>query len=119
MKRKRHCLEPGCVRLTTGTRCTVHEAQRQRRRNAKRTHYGHTWQVTSAQLLAAHRATYGNWCPGAADLEHQAHYTADLTVDHVQNRTLQGGLRVLCRSANSRKGALDQHRTVEHWGYDP
>jgi 5-methylcytosine-specific restriction enzyme A len=59
------------------------------------------------RLIADHRATIGDWCPGLED--HPAHPSADLTADHVVEVAVSGlttgPLRVLCRSENSRRSA--------------
>jgi hypothetical protein len=59
------------------------------------------------RLVADHRATVGDWCPGLED--HPAHPSADLVADHVVEVAVSGlatgPLRVLCRSENSRRSA--------------
>jgi hypothetical protein len=59
------------------------------------------------RLVADHRATIGDWCPGLED--HPAHPSADLVADHVievaVNGLETGPLRVLCRGENSRRSA--------------
>jgi 5-methylcytosine-specific restriction enzyme A len=59
------------------------------------------------RLVADHRATIGDWCPGLED--HPAHPSADLVADHVVEVAVSGlgtgPLRVLCRSENSRRSA--------------
>jgi 5-methylcytosine-specific restriction protein A len=59
------------------------------------------------RLVADHRATIGDWCPGLED--HPAHPSADLVADHVIEVAVSGlatgPLRVLCRSENSRRSA--------------
>jgi hypothetical protein len=59
------------------------------------------------RLVADHRATVGDWCPGLED--HPAHPSADLVADHVievaVNGLETGPLRVLCRGENSRRSA--------------
>ncbi len=103
MSPPRPCIEPNCPNLTTSTRCPTHERQRQRQRNARRTHYHGDWPKTRAAILTAWRAQHGDVCPG--DEHHAAHPCHDLTVDHVVARSTAGGLTVVCRSANSSKGA--------------
>jgi len=60
-----------------------------------------------ARLVADHRATIGDWCPGLG--QHPAHPSADLVADHVvevaAGGLASGPLRVLCRSENSRRSA--------------
>jgi hypothetical protein len=64
------------------------------------------------RLVADHRATVGDWCPGLED--HPAHPSADLVADHVVEVAISGlatgPLRVLCRQENGRRSAriLDQ-----------
>jgi hypothetical protein len=59
------------------------------------------------RLVADHRATVGDWCPGLD--KHPAHPSADLVADHVvevaAGGPASGPLRVLCRSENSRRSA--------------
>jgi hypothetical protein len=59
------------------------------------------------RLVADHRATVGDWCPGIED--HPAHPSADLVADHVVEVAVgglaSGPLRVLCRSENGRRSA--------------
>jgi 5-methylcytosine-specific restriction enzyme A len=59
------------------------------------------------RLVADHRATIGDWCPGLED--HPAHPSADLVADHVIEVAISGlatgPLRVLCRHENSRRSA--------------
>jgi len=61
-------------------------------------------------MLREWKAEHGEFCPGAPDLNHPPHPSRDLTVDHILPLG-QGGthhpsnLRVLCRSANSNRGA--------------
>jgi hypothetical protein len=59
------------------------------------------------RLVADHRATVGDWCPGLED--HPAHPSADLVADHVIEVAVSGlgtgPLRVLCRQENGRRSA--------------
>jgi hypothetical protein len=59
------------------------------------------------RLVADHRATIGDWCPGLED--HPAHPSADLVADHVIEVAVSGletgPLRVLCRAENGRRSA--------------
>lgn len=57
--------------------------------------------------VSAHRAVYGDWCPGWGDrLPHEA---SDLTADHITPVAAggpeDGPLAVLCRACNGAKGA--------------
>jgi hypothetical protein len=64
------------------------------------------------RLVADHRATVGDWCPGLED--HPAHPSADLVADHVVEVAISGlatgPLRVLCRQENGRRSA----RILDH-----
>jgi hypothetical protein len=64
------------------------------------------------RLVAEHRATVGDWCPGLED--HPAHPSADLVADHVVEVAISGlatgPLRVLCRQENGRRSA----RILDH-----
>ncbi|MEW2302564.1 HNH endonuclease [Streptomyces sp. NPDC006655] len=56
-------------------------------------------------MLAEHRASHGDYCPGWGV---PAHASQDLTVDHVVPLAAGGthdraNLRVLCRGCNARK----------------
>jgi hypothetical protein len=59
------------------------------------------------RLVADHRATVGDWCPGLED--HPAHPCGDLVADHVIEVAISGletgPLRVLCRGENGRRSA--------------
>src|SRR5262245_56863701 len=102
---------PGCSKLTTNRGlCDQCTREREQRRNQRRRQGGHTspeWQALSHATLRDWRAIHGDWCPG--DQHHEAHATADLTVDHVVPVSQGGGLldranlRVVCRSYNSKR----------------
>lgn len=97
----RVCAEPGCPMLVKSGRCQQHK------RESPTWHAGNKRSERRRRVLAIadHRALYGDWCPGYGVA---AHPSADLTADHVvavANGGADGGLRVLCRSCNSRKGA--------------
>jgi hypothetical protein len=68
------------------------------------------------RLVADHRATIGDWCPGLED--HPAHPSADLTADHVIEVAVSGlgtgPLRVLCRQENSRRSARVLSKYLAH-----
>jgi 5-methylcytosine-specific restriction protein A len=66
--------------------------------------YTPKWRRTSREILAAWRATHGDWCPGWPDTGHDAHATSDLTVHHTTEDP-DGPLSVLCRPVNSALGA--------------
>lgn len=87
-----------CGTPTQGTRC--------RSCPPARPGYGNTERLRRKQAVDAHRAEYGNWCPGWQRAPHPA---TDLTADHITAVAVGGAengpLSVLCRSCNSRKGA--------------
>jgi 5-methylcytosine-specific restriction protein A len=106
---KRPCLD--CGRLTANkSRCDSHQAayaarQEQLRGSSTARGYTSSWRRTAAQMIARHKALYGDWCPGYLT---PGHVSGDLTVDHIVPKKKGGtdsaaNLRVLCRSCNSRK----------------
>jgi 5-methylcytosine-specific restriction enzyme A len=96
--------KPRCGRCTT----THERAKRARRPDLDDAHE----RERRRRLVADHRATIGDWCPGLED--HPAHPSADLVADHVVEVAISGlatgPLRVLCRQENGRRSAriLDQ-----------
>lgn len=81
----RRCIERGCTRTGTGTRCPAHQRERERKRNAnpkRRELYTAQWAETSRALRAEQP-----WCGRCGKVE-------DLTVDHPT-------LSVWCRSCHS------------------
>jgi hypothetical protein len=103
----RPCLD--CAKAVRGKpRCRDCQANRDRAKAAKRPDMRtHAETERRRRLVATHRATEGDWCPGLED--HPAHPCADLVADHVVevavNGLETGPLRVLCRSENSRRSA--------------
>ena len=87
------CLACGALGLCTHRRAT-------QGRNTK------AYQRHRTNVLAKWRAIHGDWCPG---YDTPAHTATDLTVDHT-TPIAHGGwtspLTVLCRSCNSRRGAI-------------
>lgn len=79
----RRCIDCGKVTREL-TRCASCQSKRRRR-------YGSTWTRTSKAIRSVVRSC--EWCQA----------TEDLCVDHVVPGRLDGGLRVLCRSCNSRR----------------
>jgi 5-methylcytosine-specific restriction protein A len=103
----RACLD--CGRQVRGKpRCRDCQAKQDHAKASKRP-VMRTYQEAERRrrLVADHRATVGDWCPGLED--HPAHPSADLVADHVVEVAVSGlatgPLRVLCRSENSRRSA--------------
>ena len=89
-------------------RCTDCQGQADRAKRARRPDLDdHHERERRRRLVAEHRATIGDWCPGLAG--HPAHPSADLVADHVVEVAAggpeAGPLRVLCRSENGRRSA--------------
>ena len=103
----RNCL--GCGRSVRGRpRCTDCQRDHDRAKRARRPDLSAAAErQRRRKLVADHRATVGDWCPGLG--QHPAHPSADLTADHVvevaAGGLATGPLRVLCRSENSRRSA--------------
>jgi 5-methylcytosine-specific restriction enzyme A len=103
----RPCLD--CAKPVRGKpRCRDCQATHNRAKAAKRPDLNnHRERERRRRLVADHRATIGDWCPGLED--HPAHPSADLVADHVVEVAIgglaSGPLRVLCRQENSRRSA--------------
>jgi 5-methylcytosine-specific restriction enzyme A len=103
----RPCLD--CGKAVRGKpRCRDCQTTRDKAKRAKRPDLdNHHERERRRRLVAEHRATVGDWCPGLED--HPAHPSADLVADHVVEVAIgglaTGPLRVLCRSENSRRSA--------------
>jgi 5-methylcytosine-specific restriction protein A len=103
----RRCLD--CNASVRGKpRCTSCQRDRDRAKRARRPDLDDARErERRRRLVADHRATVGDWCPGLAN--HPAHPSADLVADHVveiaAGGLASGPLRVLCRSENSRRSA--------------
>ena len=106
----RTCLTRGCGQVATYRgRCPCCSAEHERRQartvptKAARTT---PERKRRAQVVAAHRAQHGDWCPGWNRPPHSA---TDLVADDVVPVASTGQpspvLRALCRSCNSRRGA--------------
>jgi 5-methylcytosine-specific restriction protein A len=111
---KRPCLGlPGkeCGRLTEhpSSRCPEHRRAKDRDKLAdkrRRRPRIASEDLRRARVVAAHRATVGDWCPGWG---RDPHPNNDLTADHPVAVAAGGAegqaLDVLCRSCNGAKGA--------------
>ena len=103
----RACLD--CGKAVRGKpRCRDCHAKVEQVKRAKRPDLDdHHERERRRRLVADHRATVGDWCPGLED--HPAHPSADLVADHVVevavNGLETGPLRVLCRRENGRRSA--------------
>ena len=103
----RACLN--CGKPVRGkSRCADCQGQTDRAKRAKRPDLDdHHERERRRRLVADHRATVGDWCPGLED--HPAHPSADLVADHVVEVAVSGlgtgPLRVLCRQENGRRSA--------------
>lgn len=98
---------PGCFRPHSGHgRCPDCAPAAERRRHNRAYDTGAYRSARNAAVAAWVRA-HGWRCPG--DGEHPAHETRDLTADHPVALANGGPLiqefAIMCRSANSRKGA--------------
>ena len=87
----------GCPGMTTATRCTSHQQAWEAERNARRPQYGNAWERFAKAAIASYRLVHGDLCPGWRVGPHPIH-PSQWTCDH--------DLGPMCRSCNSRKGAL-------------
>jgi len=103
----RACLD--CGRQVRGkSRCADCKRNQERAKHARRPDMRtHAETERRRRLVADHRATVGDWCPGLD--QHPAHPSADLVADHVVEVAAggleAGPLRVLCREENGRRSA--------------
>jgi 5-methylcytosine-specific restriction enzyme A len=103
----RACLN--CGKLVRGKpRCRDCQTTHDKAKRAKRPDLDdHRERERRRRVVADHRATVGDWCPGLED--HPAHPSADLVADHVVEVAIgglaSGPLRVLCRQENGRRSA--------------
>ena len=119
----RTCL--GCGRSVRGKpRCTDCQRDQDRAKRARRPDLDDARErERRRRLVADHRATVGDWCPGLGD--HPAHPSADLVADHVVEVAISGlgtgPLRVLCRQENGRRSAriLDSALPHHPWPAEP
>ena len=114
----RACLD--CGRHVRGKpRCADCKRDRDRAKHVRRPDMRtHEETERRRRLVADHRATVGDWCPGLD--QHPAHPSADLVADHVVEVAAggpeAGPLRVLCRAENGRRSARVLTRVL---GPDP
>lgn len=106
----RRCAFPGCTQPGTPSRCTQHQAQQDAQQwRTTPTKAARTYPVRQhrAAAVKAHVAKHGWVCLG--DQHHPPHATHDLVADDPIPIARHGDpmqpLVVMCRSANSRKGA--------------
>lgn len=86
---------------------------RQRETPERRMRRTKAWRDHVRFTLSAHRAQYGDWCPG---YRRDGHEADRLTVDHITPLSVGGALlgptQVLCQGCNSRKSRWDGSREV-------
>jgi 5-methylcytosine-specific restriction enzyme A len=119
----RPCLD--CAKAVRGKpRCADCARDHDRAKRAKRPDLDdHHERQRRRHLVAEHRATIGDWCPGLED--HPAHPSADLVADHVVEVAVSGlatgPLRVLCRQENGRRSArvLSRVLPLHPWPAEP
>lgn len=110
----RPCLDCGQLH-TNQSRCNTHtQAARQPPHPA---YNDPEYKRIRRLMLDEHIAQHGLICPGAPDLDHEAHPCTDLTIDHIiplSAGPTAGGtnhpsnLRVLCQPANTAKGGTNR-----------
>lgn len=99
------CAQPGCPELQYETRCPEHrrEDNRFRRQFGSKASEPRD-RARRKATVDAHRQQHGDWCPGWG---RDAHASADLTADHIDEVTFggdpHGPLQVICRACNGRK----------------
>lgn len=105
--RNRVCRIPGCPNIQPATLCPQHQQERDRHQRATtptKVTRDAAEQKRRKAAVDAHRARYGNWCPG---IGRPAHEATDLTANHVtpiaRGGDPRGPLTVVCRSCNSRQ----------------
>lgn len=123
------CAVPGCPDATHSRGlCRLHAAlheQHQRRTVPTKVAYRDPVERRRrADAVAAHRARYGNICPG---FQRPPHRATDLTAQHGDALVLGGALdqplTVLCRACNSRHGLAARRKkgtgVSSGWGSTP
>ena len=104
----RPCLDCGAL-TTNQSRCPRHTRARNRTRRSP-AYDDPEYRRHRRQMIKDHIAQHGWVCPGAPDLDHEAHPCTTLTIDHIVPRSRGGtnsrtNLRVLCETENKRRGA--------------
>lgn len=101
----RPCLD--CGRPTDGNRCPTHRRERESQRAPRPTTLTRDAEERKRRTaaVAAHRARFGDWCPGWKRPAHDVVAPNVLTADHIV-AAAHGGteLSVLCHRCNSSKG---------------
>ena len=101
----RLCVICGRRHTDAGNYCPEHRPVRRTNRQ-RRPDYNAAERRRRKACVDAHRAVFGDWCPG---WQREPHPSADLTADHVvpvaAGGPENGPLRTLCRSCNSRRQA--------------
>ena len=112
----------GCGRQVRGkARCVDCQGQADRAKRARRPDLDDAAErKRRARLVADHRATIGDWCPGVPELGRGAHPAANLSADHLV-QVAAGGLEtgpliVRCIPCNSARSARVLSRAL---GQDP
>lgn len=112
--RKTRCID--CPRIVVPYRkgrcetCwNAHERKRDSGRQRDRPWYRGEWRRVSRQAIKDHVKRYGYRCPHCDSAHPERN---PLTADHVVPRSLEGGVRVLCRSCNSSKGQAQDSKTL-------
>jgi 5-methylcytosine-specific restriction endonuclease McrA len=96
----RFCLT--CLKMfvgSSGSYCPEHRKQREKARNAARPWYNAEWQRLSKAAREAEP-----WCHFELPDGTVCGTPDDLTVDHINPRSLSDGVRVWCRFHNSQAG---------------
>lgn len=123
------CAVPGCpaashARGLCQDHAALHEQRQRQTVPTKKLYRNPAERRRRADAVAAHRARYGNVCPGFQRPPHPAN---DLTAQHADALVLGGSpdqpLTVLCRACNSRHGVAARRKkgtgVSPGWGSTP
>lgn len=107
----RPCLDCGALH-TNQTRCPTH--QRAVKPPVHPAYSDPEYKRLKRRMIDEHKRTFGDMCPGAPDLHHEAHPCTTLTIDHIiplsaGGTNIRSNLRVLCAAANISKGGTNRH----------